>query len=151
MDFPQFAGKIKNVNALVEAEMDVEVGAVVIEEPAVSTRTRTKRGDAAGDWLCAWCLNRVASEKARFAYQGETEFAFKNPNGILFQIITFSETTGCREDGIPTLEATWFPAHAWSYCVCDRCRAHLGWFYSGPSEFVGLIRDRIVRASLVRN
>ena len=129
--------------------MDVELGEVVIAESEV--RTRTSRSDGAGDWLCAWCMNRVASEKDRFAYQGESEFAFKNPNGILFCILTFAETIGCRQAGRPTLEYTWFPSHAWSYCECAQCRAHLGWFYSGPSEFVGLIRDRIVRAASALN
>ena len=128
---------------------DVELGGVVIAEPEL--RTRTSRSERASDWLCAWCLNRVASEKDRFAYQGESEFAFKNPNGILFCILTFAQIIGCREAGVPTFEHSWFAGHAWSYCECSQCRGHLGWFYTGPSEFVGLIRDRIVRASLALN
>lgn len=129
--------------------LEVEVSAVVIAEP--EPRTLATQGDAAGDWLCGWCLNRVASEKDRFCYNGSSEFAFKNPRGILFHIITFSQTIGCRQTGSPTSEHTWFAGYAWSYCVCDGCGMHLGWYYSGPGDFVGLIRDRIVRAVLVRN
>ena len=127
----------------------VEPGVAEIAELEIQTRTQPGRGDAANDWLCAWCLNRVASEKDRLLHEGKSEFSFKNPEGVRFNLFIFSRTLGCRQLGIPTLEHTWFPGHAWSYCVCDRCRTHLGWFYAGPSEFAGLIRDRIVRASLV--
>jgi hypothetical protein len=124
-------------------------GSVEVAEPEVQTRTQPSQGDPATDWLCAWCLNRVASEKDRFFHEGMSEFSFKNPEGIRFNIYLFSRTLGCRQTGVPTLEHTWFPGHAWSYCLCDRCGTHLGWCYTGPSEFAGLIRDRIVRAALV--
>jgi hypothetical protein len=53
--------------------------------------------------------------------------------------------------GMPTLEHTWFPGHAWSYCVCNNCGQHLGWYYDGQSVFVGLIKGRILRAMFMRN
>ena len=121
-------------------------GTLEAVETAPQTRLRSSAGDPANDWLCAWCLNRVASEKDRLARDGQSEFTFKNPEGIQFNIITFSQTIGCREAGVPTLEHTWFPDHAWSFCLCDRCHMHLGWFYSGPTDFAGLIRDHIIRA-----
>ncbi|MEW6304031.1 MAG: cereblon family protein [Verrucomicrobiota bacterium] len=136
---------------LIRAMADIETGTVEIAEPELQTRTLPSLGDLAGDWLCAWCLNRVANEKDRFTYDGQSEFAFKNPQGIHFHIITFAQTIGCREAGAPTLEFTWFPEHAWSFCLCNQCRMHLGWYYAGPNTFAGLIRDRIVRASLVMN
>ena len=134
---------------LVHAMIDAEPAAVELEEPALQTRTQPSEGDPANDWLCAWCLNRVASEKDRFLYEGKSEFSFKNPEGVRFNIFTFAKTLGCRQIGVPMLEHTWFPGHAWSYCICDRCGMHLGWQYTGPSEFAGLIRDRIVRALLL--
>jgi hypothetical protein len=103
------------------------------------------------DWLCGWCLNHVASDRQRFLYGGKNEFFFRNPNGIPFGIITFAETLSCRETGTPTLEHTWFPGYAWSYCHCDRCGEHLGWCYSGPQVFYGLIKARLKRADLVLN
>jgi hypothetical protein len=133
------------VNVMVEAE----TGTVEVAEPERQTRTRPSEGDPANDWLCAWCLNRAASERDRFSYEGKSEFSFKNPEGIRFKILTFARTIGCRAAGVPTLEHTWFAGHAWSYCLCNRCGMHLGWYYAGPSEFAGLIRDRIVRASVV--
>ena len=104
-----------------------------------------------GDWLCVWCLNRVANEKNRFCFNGQDEFTFSNPEDVRFEIITFSETRGCDRTGTPTLEHTWFPGHAWSYCQCGECGQHLGWFFNGNHEFAALIKTRIVRAVCVRN
>jgi uncharacterized protein YlaI len=129
----------------------LETGALELAEPGTVTRTRSGRDDPANDWLCAWCHNRVASEKDRFYYDGKSEFSFQNPERTRFDILTFSRTIGCAQAGLPTFEHTWFPGHAWSYCVCNWCRMHLGWHYAGPSIFTGLIRDRIVRALLIRS
>ena len=125
--------------------------AAVHVQPKLDTRTAPAVEDAAGDWLCAWCHNRVANERDRFSFDGKDEFTFSNPEGIRFEIITFSRTLGCRPAGVPTLDYTWFPGHAWSYCQCDRCGQHLGWYYAGQYDFAGLITDRIVRALCVRN
>jgi hypothetical protein len=119
--------------------------------PILEHRTVPLESAAAGDWLCAWCLNRVANQKDRFQYDGKDEFTFSNPAGIQFEIITFAQTVGCRQSGVPTLEHTWFPGHAWSFCQCDRCGHHLGWHYDGAHEFAGLIKNRIVRALHIRN
>ncbi len=120
-------------------------------DPATEPRAATAPGGAEGDWLCAWCLNRVANEKDRFKYDGKDEFTFSNPEGIRFEIITFSQTPGCRQAGVPTLEHTWFPGHAWSFCLCDRCSRHLGWYYAGQHDFAGLITARLVKAQYIRN
>ena len=152
MDLSGSSGRMMLMSWQVQAMMiGAESGAVEIAEPEIQTHTGPSQGDAANDWLCAWCHNRVASEKDRFSYEGKSEFSFQNPEGIRFHIVTFSRTIGCRQAGVPTLENTWFPRQAWSYCVCDRCGTHLGWYYAGPNEFAGLIRDRIIRASAVRN
>jgi hypothetical protein len=90
-------------------------------EPEAASRVRTVLGDAGGDWLCAFCHNRVASENDRFEYDGQDEFSFVNPDGMRFEIITFSRTLGCARSGLPTLDHTWFPGHSWSFCQCARC------------------------------
>src|SRR5262245_8081286 len=84
-----------------------DAAAVEIAEAEVQARPHPSLGDPQSDWLCASCLNRVATEKDRFSYEGQSEFSFKNPDGIRFQILTFSRTTGCREAGVPTLDHTW--------------------------------------------
>ena len=136
-----------------DIKMEPEVGEVALElgRAEIAGRTALAASNAASDWLCAWCLNHVAKERDRFSYDGRDEFAFTNPEGIQFEIITFSQTIGCQRSGAPTLEHTWFPGHAWSFCHCDRCGQHLGWSYSGVHEFAGLIKDRIVRAVAIMN
>ena len=136
---------------LVQAASFTAPGHVAIAEPERQVRTRSSPGDPASDWLCAWCHQPVASENDRFSCEGKSEFSFTNPEGSFFQIVTFMRTIGCRERGVPTLKHTWFPGHAWCHCLCNQCHMQLGWYYIGPSTFAGLIRDRIVRALLVRN
>ncbi|SPE50555.1 hypothetical protein SBV1_1160013 [Verrucomicrobia bacterium] len=111
--------------------------------------TRKPRGapalaHAEGEWLCGFCLNRVAHDQDRFKYEGKDQFTFYNPDGMRFEIITFTQTAGCQQTGVPTLEHTWFPGCAWSFCVCNRCGQHLGWYYSGAHDFAGLILNRII-------
>jgi hypothetical protein len=140
-----------------EVDLDVPVQpepgqvSTTTDQPGLAARTKRRLNAAGADWLCAWCLNRVANEKERFRYDGKDEFSFCNPEGICFEIITFSQTLGCVQTGVPTLAHTWFPGCAWSFCQCDRCGRHLGWFYSGEHDFAGLIRSRLVRGVLVRN
>jgi len=134
---------------LVRSMAGTQAGSVEVTEPQIQVRTLPTPSDAANDWLCACCHNHVASEKDRVAFEGRSEFLFKNPEGARFPIMTFSRTLGCRNRGFPNSEHTWFAGHAWSYCLCDQCHMQLGWYYVGPNEFAGLIRDRIVRASVV--
>jgi hypothetical protein len=151
MDLRVLYGILPPMNWPVQATSDPLSGSVEITDPNPKNRPSPSSGDSAMDWLCAWCMNRVASEKDRFAPEGKSEFAFTNPEGIRFFILTFARTNGCRQAGMPTFEHTWFPGHAWSYCVCARCDMHLGWYYDGPVGFAGLIRNRIVRATLILN
>ena len=134
-----------------EASTETELPTCSISEPQLDTRTAVAVADADGDWLCAWCMNRIAVDCDRFKYEGKDHFAFSNPEGLSFRIITFSRTIGCTEEGVPSLEHTWFPGHVWSFCQCDQCGQHLGWFYAGEHHFVGLIIDRLVRGTCVRN
>ena len=117
-----------------------------VSDPATHSRPRQALADAETDWLCALCHHRLASDRDRLQFGSQSEFAFTNPAGAPFLVLTFTDADGGRDEGDATLEHTWFPGHAWSYCVCDNCGQHLGWFYSGPSDFVGLIQNRIVRA-----
>lgn len=98
-------------------------------------------------WLCWWCLNRISSEADRLVIGGASQFTFVNPEGRRFLILTFSRAPGCKQRGTPTFKHTWFPGYAWVFCVCARCGMQLGWKYLGNTEFFGLIRNRIVRAT----
>lgn len=109
--------------------------------------TTTKRGGgdgAARAWWCAGCTTRVADEEAAIDVGGAHRHRFVNPAGVEFEIGCFA-AAGCRVDGAPTLEHTWFAGFAWSYALCANCRAHLGWLYESESaRFFGLILARLV-------
>jgi hypothetical protein len=122
-----------------------------LADPDLESQISPAPSGPEGDWLCAWCLNLVANERDRFTYAGKNEFTFTNPAGLRFEIITFCETRACHQQGVPTLEHTWFPGHAWSYCQCGQCGQHLGWNFTGQHHFAGLIKERIVRAFYLRN
>ncbi len=122
---------------------------VSITEPESEVKIQTELKP--DDWLCLACNKKITEDKERFAYDGKTEFQFRNPDGYVFDIITFLTADGCREEGIPTLEFTWFKNHAWSFAVCSRCGLHLGWKYVGEFNFYGLIKSRMVKGLALFN
>ena len=150
---PPAFGEVEVAPVSGPAPVEADTGLVVtaVADPEARTDTATSTGDTENDWLCAWCHHRVANDKDRFPYNGKDEFTFRNPGGIRFEIITFARTPGCREAGTPTSAHTWFPGYAWSFCLCDNCGQHLGWYYTSTIEFAGLIITRIVRALCIRN
>lgn len=73
------------------------------------------------------------------------EHTFRNPGGYSFHVLCFSTAPGASNIGEPTPEATWFAGYAWSFAVCGQCNNHLGWWYHGNDQFVGLIATRLLR------
>ncbi len=61
----------------------------------------------------------------------------------MFVVWCFARAENIQLVGPPTQEATWFAEHAWEIALCALCRAHLGWRFSGASEFYGLIREAL--------
>lgn len=99
------------------------------------------------DWLCLMCNNKITEDKERFFYENKSEFQFTNPDGYNFDLITFKVADGCREQGIPTTDFTWFKEHSWCFALCSRCGVHLGWKYSGKYSFYGLIKARLIKGA----
>lgn len=116
-------------------------------EPEVKVETELQPDD----WLCLKCSKKITTDKDRFLYNDQSEFQFANPDGYIFDIITFNAADGCREQGKPTLEFTWFPGYSWSFALCSRCGLHLGWKYSGEFSFYGLIRARLIKGAALFN
>jgi len=73
------------------------------------------------------------------------EHTFRNPAGLSFHILCYSDAPGALNNGVPTLEHTWFSEYAWSYAICQNCQSHLGWWFTGADTFVGLIATRLIR------
>lgn len=105
----------------------------------------------ADDWLCALCLEKIASDKDRFYFQGKSEFQFINPGGYHYDLITFSQTFSCIATTPPTLQYTWFKGYSWSICQCNSCNSHLGWKYINELTFYGLIREQLVKGLSMLN
>ncbi len=122
---------------------------LTITEPGSEVKVQTELKP--DDWLCVACSKKITEDKERFPYDGETEFHFTNPEGYVFDIITFRSAEGCRTVGKPTLEFTWFKDHAWTLAFCSRCGLQLGWKYSGKFSFYGLIKSRIVKGLALFN
>src|ERR1700722_5643259 len=73
------------------------------------------------------------------------EHTFRNPAGYSFHVVCYSDAPGAADLGEPTTEYCWFPGYAWSFAICHQCQSHLGWWYSGPERFAGLIATRLIR------
>src|SRR3990172_3188160 len=112
-------------------------------EPEVRVKSELKPDDC----LCMLCSKKITSDKDRFIFNNHSEFQFENPTGYFFDIITFCAADGCREEGEPTMEFTWFPGYSWSFAFCSRCGSHLGWKYRGEFSFYGLIKSRLIKGA----
>jgi hypothetical protein len=96
-----------------------------------------------GALICAHCGHLITTPERRFAVQGAHEHRFVNPAYVVFHIGCFSQAPGCASVGSPTSAFSWFAGYSWSVAVCAACGIHLGWRYSGPDTFYGLILSRL--------
>lgn len=93
---------------------------------------------------CRACGHDVTRRRLAIEVSGAHDHTFRNPAGYSFHVVCFSDAPGCRADGIPTSEHTWFAGFEWNYAVCGNCTGHLGWwFIGGDRSFVGLIVTRV--------
>jgi hypothetical protein len=99
-----------------------------------------------GDFiLCRNCKNVVTSTNNKIHISGKHTHTFTNPRGFVYRIGCFDSAQGVVNQGAPTMEFTWFAGFSWSYSLCLKCFAHLGWFYqSGEKNFYGLILDYLI-------
>jgi hypothetical protein len=73
------------------------------------------------------------------------EHTFRNPVGYSFHVLCYNDAPGASDAGEPTTEHSWFPGYAWTFAICKQCHTHLGWWFSGPDRFAGLIATRLIR------
>ena len=121
-----------------------DAGAELEESDAA---TKADDGEGGLHYLCRACRQRIAPKSAETPVHGKIRHTFFNPHGLLFRIVCLKTAPGASGVGAETSEFTWFPGYAWRICVCSVCRAHLGWSYSGNSEFFGLIEDALVETT----
>lgn len=88
---------------------------------------------------CRRCQRDITTSRAAVEVQGAHTHTFFNPAGILFEIGCFAEAPGCALVGPPSTEFAWFAGHSWRIAVCGGCGQHLGWLFTGPGVFFGLV------------
>lgn len=95
---------------------------------------------------CKFCGHKVTIREAAIHMKGQHQHTFSNPHGHIFDIGCFSSADGCVNQGVPTLEFTWFQGFSWRFALCAACHSHLGWFYQsgGEASFYGLILAHLV-------
>ncbi|MFW2368920.1 MAG: cereblon family protein [Desulforhopalus sp.] len=95
--------------------------------------------------FCKACGLTVTSRDQKIGVQGSHRHTFFNPAGIVFELGCFAQAPGCSLAGEPTSEFTWFAGYVWSFALCRKCKAHLGWFFEKDSTtFYGLILAKLV-------
>jgi hypothetical protein len=70
-----------------------------------------------------------------------------NPAGVAFELCRYRQAPGVLVVGTPSREFSWYPGCAWQVASCRGCGVHLGWWFSGASDFFGLIVDRLIPAA----
>ena len=65
---------------------------------------------------------------------------FVNPNHMKFNVITLRDAN-VIEAKEEVKDDTWFKEHSWMFCLCKRCKSHLGWKYK-PFNFNHLTHDK---------
>lgn len=89
--------------------------------------------------MCGSCFAVVTSHDEAIAVSGDHAHRCVNPAGFLFDIRCFREAYGVVTTSAPETWFSWFKGHAWQTVVCQTCERHLGWRFTGPSTFYGLI------------
>ncbi len=114
----------------------------------VSHQEEEDEEDEGNPIRCKFCGKKITTREAAFYMKGQHQHAFSNPHGFIFDIGCFSSADGCVNQGVPTLEFTWFPGFSWRFSLCSACHSHLGWFYQsrGEASFYGLILAHLTDA-----
>jgi hypothetical protein len=92
---------------------------------------------------CAHCGAVITRLSEAIAIGDGHEQTVVNPAGILFTIRLFRHTPGCRFQGDPSPEFSWFPGYLWRIALCKACGRHLGWLFQGKDQFTALITTAI--------
>ncbi|WP_426416710.1 cereblon family protein [Aestuariirhabdus sp. LZHN29] len=96
-------------------------------------------------YLCIHCRQVLSDQQQLLAVKGAHEHYRINPAGVEFRFICLRQAEGCRIEGAPTREASWFSSHLWQCAHCTGCHTQLGWYFSGcEPAFFGLIKNKLL-------
>jgi hypothetical protein len=93
--------------------------------------------------VCRACGHFITSQREAIEVGGSHVHTRLNPSGVLFRFGCFRLAPGARVSGAPSSEHSWFTGCRWQYAHCSACGGHLGWAFSGPDVFFGLVLERL--------
>jgi hypothetical protein len=94
--------------------------------------------------LCRRCRAFITDAAQYAQFQGRHLHRCVNPAGVTYQFGCYYAAEGCVASGTPTGEHSWFSGYLWQVASCRKCGEHIGWAFSGPGRFFGLITDRVM-------
>ena len=120
----------------------------LLPEETQNTKDKQQEKPSPSRYVCANCHTPVSDASCLLVIQGDSpNHYFANPDGLLFEILTFS---WCQNllDGSPSVwQNTWFAGYSWTVQYCSGCQIHMGWRYDGsaePTRFYGIVRERLI-------
>ena len=120
----------------------------LLTEETQKTKDKQQEKPVPSRYVCANCHTPVSDASCLLVIQGDSpNHYFANPDGLLFEILTFS---WCQNllDGSPSVwQNTWFDGYSWTVQYCSGCQIHMGWRYDGsaePTRFYGIVRERLI-------
>lgn len=110
-----------------------------------STDSKKKNADDLQDALyCRACGRSITARDQAVTVHSSFRHTFFNPAGVVFEIGCYKQAAGCRKEGIPSSDFSWFSGYLWSVALCSGCQTHLGWYFdSGSAAFWGLIVNKL--------
>lgn len=95
--------------------------------------------------ICSVCYQKITDPSKQIVIHQSFRHIFANPHGYVFEIGCFSDAIGCHPASISSNEFSWFIGYSWQIGICNRCSAHLGWFFSSElNNFWGLILEKLI-------
>ena len=120
----------------------------LLKDETQKTKDKQQEKPVPSRYVCANCHTPVSDASCLLVIQGDSpNHYFANPDGLLFEILTFS---WCQNllDGSPSVwQNTWFAGYSWTVQYCSVCQIHMGWRYDGsaePTRFYGIVRERLI-------
>ena len=112
--------------------------------PKASKQDQESSSDADPALLCIGCRSVITSKQEAIEITGAHCHTCTNPHGFTYTLGCFAQAPGVSTGGPKISADTWFFGYRWQIAICAQCQLHLGWLFSGPDVFYGLILNRLL-------
>ncbi|WCJ29491.1 ATP-dependent protease La (LON) domain protein [Euphorbia peplus] len=84
---------------------------------------------------CKKCQTVIARRSDMLVMSSEGPLgAYVNPEGFVFEIMTFYRANGLALHGRASEEYSWFPGYAWTVTKCINCGSQMGWLFTATKK-----------------